>query len=549
MIRAGILALSLVSSVCLPATAYEPEPFKAPLQCKALLGKDFETGLKTRLFEMLEKGNWFAGDRSYLASDLTSILYDLPLSEAEIRDVMAHLDSANTRAVWELKLAEATGDWSPLYEFELVNRSSDFIRIAAYREALMQAEAGETITALEQFRSVRNDLLLSADSDTTRDILEGDNMEAFIGVGILRALVMHEFDDEAQRFVDEANVAGLQDYLAAMIDGRMGDKAALDALADNPTWGRLDHPTMVGVPVSKLGEYIFQALAANRRELARELQALGGEAAMLHARSSLPLVIDAGRRDALAFAYTMTPTAARGYSGDDSILNKLAENGDVASLEALLPLAEPDGFIDHKVRNALVYALVRRGELTAALEMAGDMTINELGTNWLPMEGGVRPGMPGEGPGQGILPALVIFGDTADWPAWRERMNEEQLQAMDLLIETNRYGFDATEDYMAKHPDRQHFGPDPWRHINYFDMTASFAHDTPEAMEIWYDYIFDDPEGRNLFMSEWFWLVREQCLGWAYVPSGRTEAGVVDYSYRGSVFAGGVGGLILLTSN
>lgn len=49
-------------------------------------------------------------------------------------------------------------------------------------------------------------------------------------------------------------------------------------------------------------------------------------------------------------------------------------------------------------------------------------------------------------------------------------------------------------------------------------------------------------------MDEWFWLVRERCLGWAYEPLGPIEAGVADYTRRGSVFAGGVGGMILLTS-
>ena len=544
MIRTGLLVISLLALATGPAFADKPQA-----QCKAVLGKDFNVGLKERAFEILETSNWFSGPRPHLASDVFEVLYGLELSADEIASVIDRIEYPDTRDQWRLKLAGVTGDWSVVYEPDLINRRTDLIMIGGYREAVSQAAAGERITALDTFRERRDAAILVADNDTTRTILQDPNFESFLSIGILRALVMQQRDAEAREFVDNAGIDALDAYLTAMIDGRNGEKAILAELSADQYRGRIDRPTLLGRPVSHLGEFVFQAIAANRRDLAKGLHALAGTAAMGEALMFKAMLIDDRRDAALTFAYTMQHPQVRGLSFDDAILDQLAERGDVEALQAILPLAEPDGYTDHAVRNAMVYALARNGDAAAALEAAGEKSLGELGTNWIMAENGLEPGAPAEGPGQGILPAIVAFGEMDELNIWRQRLNDRQGEAMDLLLETARFGFDAAEDYMATHPNHSHLGNDPWRQINNFDLTLSLFAPTTESTEIWYDYILSDPARHNLAMSEWLWLLKEHCLDWAYIPSGRTEGGVLDYRYRGTSFGGGVGGMILLSNS
>jgi hypothetical protein len=115
--------MSVGAAITLPARAFEAKPFTPPPRCTEILGPDIETGLKSRLFETLEAANWFEGDRSYLRSSLFNMLLMLPLSEKEIRQVIAKGPEANLFGVWQIKLAEATGRWS------MIRRSSITARI------------------------------------------------------------------------------------------------------------------------------------------------------------------------------------------------------------------------------------------------------------------------------------------------------------------------------------------------------------------------------------------------------------------------------------
>ncbi|HEV2505785.1 MAG TPA: hypothetical protein VGV39_22090 [Mesorhizobium sp.] len=381
-------------------------------------------------------------------------------------------------------------------------------------------------------------------------------MEAFIAVGILRRLIMEGLDDQARAFAAEAGIADLDLWRAAMIDGRAGDKSVLARMAARPSAGALSPPSdlLVGTSISPLGEFIFQAIAANRTELRDDLRALAGTNEMRQAQDASPLLIERQDVKAMAFAYTLTRPERRTVHGDGSVLVDLAERADadaLMSLDADTKQATPGFPIEadkYNLRNALVYALVRAGRSDEALKVAGDLTLYDLGTEWTYVEGTPASEPLSLGAGEGILPAVVLFADESQWPAWRTKLDEKQNYAFDFLVETHLRGSDAAEKLLNEHPERQLFGSNPWRQIGYFQLTSAFYSTTPKRFENWYRSILEDPVGNNNYMEEWFWLVRERCLGWTYEPSGRTEAGVVDYSRRGSVFAGGVGGIILMTS-
>jgi hypothetical protein len=551
-----VLAMSVGAAVTLPAQAFEAKPFTASPRCTEILGPDLEAGLKNRLLEVLEAANWFEGDRSYLRSNLFNMLLMLPLSEQEIRQVIAKGPEANLFGFWQVKLAEAAGDWSLVYDPKVVNYNTDFIGIAAGREALADARAGRPIAALKRFREHRADAIAAANSDTTRKLLEDPNMDSFIAVGILRRLILERLDDQARAFTNDAGIAGLDLWLTAMIDGRAGGKSVLARMAAQPGAGTLSPPSdlSVGTTISPLGEFMFQAIAANRTELRGDLRALAGAPEMRQAGNLLPLLIE--RRDvkAMAFAYTLTKPERRTVNGDGSILVDLAERADadaLMSLDADTKQATPGFPVEadrYNLRNALVYALVRAGRSEEALKIAGDLTLYDLGTEWTYVEGTPVAEPLSLGAGEGILPAIVLFADESQWPTWRKKLDEKQNYAFDFLVETHMSGSDAAERLLNEHPERQLFGDDPWRHIGYFQLTSAFYSTNPKRFENWYRSILGDPVGNYNFMDEWFWLVRERCLGWAYEPLGPIEAGVADYTRRGSVFAGGVGGMILLTS-
>lgn len=555
MLKVSVLTLAALAASTVLVSAFEAKPFTPPPRCTEILGSDHAAGLKSRVFEMLEAVNWFEGERDYLRGNLFKILLMLPLDEREIRQVIAKEPEFNIAGFWQIKLAEATGDWSILYDPKTVNYRTDYIRIGAFKEALADARAGRPIDALQRFRDRKAEAIAAADNDTTRELLEDPNMEAFIAVGILRRLIIEgELDNQAKAFAAESGVPNLDVWLTAMIRGREGEKDEFSRMMSQPDAGTISPPSLVGTSTSPFAEFIFQAIAAKRAGLRDGLRSVTDSYEMRQAREFLSLVIERQDIDAMAFAYSVTEPQDRTMHSVGAILVDLSERPDPDALRSLdadtkLPTAGfPVEADKYNLRGALVYSLLRAGRSAEALDVAGDLTIDELGTEWTYVQGKPVAEQMGQNPGEGVLPAIVLFADESDWPAWRKKLTPPQNFAFDFLVETQNGGSNAAEKLLNENPDKPLFGSDPWRHIGYFQLTSAFFSSTPERFESWYQYILEDPARYDNFMDEWFWLVREQCLGWTYEPSGRTEAGVVDYTREGSVFAGGVGGMILLTS-